>query len=65
MENTLESVSSPKEETGLQGNSQLCIDTKHNTKLPDNIVTGVTLQLPISLLRQQHNQKVGTWLYMP
>ena len=30
-----ENVSSPEEETGLQGNSKLCINVKYNTAVPD------------------------------
>ena len=56
-----ESVSSPEEETGLQGKSELCISTQHNTTLPDNIVTGVTVQLQSSL--RQHDQKVSSYSY--
>ena len=56
-----ESVLSPKEETGRsQGRSELCVGTKHNTTLPDNIVTGVTVKLqPYSSLRHS-DQKVSS-----
>ena len=35
MENMPENLSSPEEETGLQGNSKLCINVKYNTAVPD------------------------------
>ena len=35
MGNISENVSSPEEETGLQGNSKLCINVKYNTGVPD------------------------------
>ena len=43
--NISESVSSPEQETGSQGKSELCVNTQHNTTLPDNMVIGVTIQL--------------------
>ena len=46
MEDKSERVMSPVEETGLQGKSELCVITAHYATLPDNIVTGVTTQLP-------------------
>ena len=35
MENISDNVSSPDEETGLDGNSKLCIDVKYNIAAPD------------------------------
>ena len=35
MENMSENLSSPEEDTGLQGNSKLCINVKYNTAVPD------------------------------
>ena len=35
MSDDIITVSSPEEETGLQGNSKLCIDVKYNTVVPD------------------------------
>ena len=58
MEDKSERVMSPEEETGLQGKSELCVITAHYATLPDNIVTGVTTQLPQLLSLQQHDQKV-------
>ena len=51
MGDILKSISSPKEETGSQGKSELCVSTSHNTRLPENIVTGVTVQLSLLSLR--------------
>ena len=61
MEHISENVLSPEQETGSQGKSELCINMKHNTVLPDNIVTGVTLQIPQQLSRQ-HDVKVLHYL---
>ena len=58
MEDKSERVMSPVEETGLQGKSELCVITAHYATLPDNIVTGVTTQLPQLLSLQQNDQKV-------
>ena len=58
MEDKSERVMSPEEETGLQDKSELCVNTAHYATLPDNIVTGVTTQLPQLLSLQQHDQKV-------
>ena len=61
-ENISESVSSPEQETGLQGKSELCVTTQHNTTLPDNIVTGVTIQLQLTLSSlRQRDQKVSSY----
>lgn len=61
--NISEGVSSPEQETGLQGKSELCVSTRHNTALPDNMVIGVTIQLQLtqSSLRQrdQKGQNAG------
>ena len=35
MSDNVITVSSPEEETGLQGNSKLAIDVKYNTAIPD------------------------------
>ena len=61
-ENISESVSSPEQETGSQGKSELCVTTQHNTTLPDNIVTGVTIQLQLILSSlRQRDQKVSNY----
>ena len=57
MEDISESISSPKEETGSQEKSELCVSSNHNTRLPENIVTGVTVQLSLPSLRCE--QKVS------
>ena len=59
IESNSEGITSPEEETGLQGKSELCINTKHNTTLPSNIVTGVTLKLPWSSVVRENDEKVG------
>ena len=60
MENVSESITSPEEETGSQGKSELCVNAKCCTALPDGIVTGVTIQLPRSSSpSRQHDQKVA------
>ena len=60
-ENISESVSSPEQETGSQGKSELCINTRHNTTLPDNMVIGVTIQLqPIQSSLRQRDQRVSS-----
>jgi len=44
----------PEEETGSQDKSELCMNVKHNIlPLSHNIVTGMTIQLPPSLLGEQ------------
>ena len=58
MENISESITLPVQETGSQGRSQLCLNAKCYTTLPDGIVTGVTVQLPQSLPSRQHDKKV-------
>ena len=58
MDNVSESITLPVQETGSQGRSQLCLNAKCYTKLPDGIVTGVTIQLPRSLPSRQNNIKV-------
>ena len=35
MSDNVITVSSPVEETGLQGNTKLCINVKYNTEVPD------------------------------
>ena len=62
-DNISESVSSPEQETGSQGRSELCINTRHNTTLPDNMVIGVTIQLQLtqSSLRQC-DQRVSSYI---
>jgi len=55
MENILESVILPEEETRSQETSEMCIDMKYNTILPLNIVTGMTIQLPKPSFREQQN----------
>ena len=60
MENTSESITLPVQETGSQGRSQLCLNAKCYTTLPDGIVTGVTVQLPRSLPSRQNNEKVAS-----
>ena len=60
LENVSESITSPEEETGSQGKSELCVNAKCCTALPDGIVTGVTIQLPRpSSPSRQHDQKVA------
>ena len=58
MENISESITLPVQETGSQGRSQLCLNAKCYTTLPDGIVTGVTVQLSRSLPSRQHDKKV-------
>ena len=58
MENISESITLPVQETGSQGRSQLCLNAKCYTTLPDGIVTGVTIQLPRSLPSRLHDKKV-------
>ena len=60
-ENISEIVSSPQEETGLQGRSELCVGAKQSTTLPNNIVTGVTLQLQPQSSPRQRDQKVSSY----
>ena len=60
MENISESITLPAQETGSQGISQLCLNAKCYTTLPDGIVTGVTVQLPRSLPSRQNNEKVAS-----
>ena len=55
MENISESITLPVQETGSQGRSQLCLNAKCYTTLPDGIVT---VQLPRSLPSRQHDKKV-------
>ena len=62
MENISESITLPVQETGSQGRSQLCLNAKCYTTLPDGIVTGVTVQLPRSLPSSQHDKKVDNSL---
>ena len=59
MENVSESITSPEEEIGSQGKSELCVNAKCCTALPDGIVTGVTIQLPRPSLSRQRDQKVA------
>ena len=64
-ENISESVSLPERETGSQGKSELCVTTQHNTTLPDNIVTGVTIQLQLILSSlRQCDQKVSSYIIL-
>ena len=58
MENISESITLPVQETGSQGRSQLCLNAKCYTTLPDGIVIGITVQLPRSLPSRQHDKKV-------
>lgn len=60
MEKNSEKASSAMEETGLQSKSELCVSTKHSTTIPSNVITGVTIQLTTSHMRQerQHNLKM-------
>ena len=44
MEDISRSMLLPKEETGLPGKTELCVG-KHNTRLPENVVTGMIVQL--------------------
>ena len=62
IENISESITLPVQETGSQGRSQLCLNAKCSTTLPDGIVTGVTIQLPRSLPSRQNNEKVASQL---
>ena len=55
MENISESITLPVQETGSQGRSQLCLNAKCYTTLPDGIVA---IQLSQSLPSRQHDQKV-------
>ena len=57
MENISESIILPVQETGSQGRSQLCLNAKGYTTLPDGIVTGVTMQLSQSLPSRQNDKK--------
>ena len=62
-ENISESVSSPEQEIGSQGKSELCVNTWHNTTLPDNMVIGVTIQLQLTQSSLRHcDQRVSSYL---
>ena len=57
MENIAESITLPVEETGSQGRSELCVNAKCYTTLPNGTVTGVKTQLSRSLPSRQCDQK--------
>ena len=57
MENIPESITLPVEETGSQGRSELCVNAKCYTTLPNGTVTGVKTQLSRSLPSRQCDQK--------